>query len=144
MVSRDKALKALRALLHQPVNYDKTPGELFSPDHIYGETTKDRAVVLVAATLLDQFLKTAILTRLVTLNSEEDDGLFGANDNSPLSSFSARIKIGYALGIYDRQFRRDLDMIRAIRNVFAHAHGHVDFNSPAVVNGCALLDKPNS
>jgi DNA-binding MltR family transcriptional regulator len=142
IISRDNALKALRLLLREPVSYHKTPRELFSPDYIYGDATKDRAVALVAATILDQFLKTALLARFVKLNSTEDDEIFGPSDSAPLSSFSARIKVAYALGIYDRDFRKDLDMIRNIRNVFAHAHGHVDFHTPAVVDACACLKSP--
>jgi DNA-binding MltR family transcriptional regulator len=142
MVSRSDALRALKALHRQPINLDKTPRELFDPDTIYGDATKDRAVALVAATILDQSLQMAIATRLISLNSDETEGLFGPNQEAPLSSFSARIKIGYAIGIYNRIFREDLDCIRLIRNAFAHVHGHIDYKTTAIIEVCEQFNLP--
>jgi hypothetical protein len=136
MVSRAEALKALRKLQREPLDIDKTAQEVFAHDEIFGSATQDRAIALVAATALDEFLKAAILTRLIKLTADEHEDLFGPNVSAPLSSFSARIKIGYALGLYDRQFREDLDLVRAIRNTFAHTLNHIDFETPAVNQAC--------
>ena len=39
----------------------------------------------------------------------------------PLQSFGARIKLGQALGLYGEVTRRNLDLIRKVRNDFAHS-----------------------
>jgi hypothetical protein len=62
---RQEALKALRELLRLPVDMERTPGELFDPESIYGQTMTDRAAALQAASVLDQFLEASILSRLV-------------------------------------------------------------------------------
>ncbi|MGM4967818.1 MltR family transcriptional regulator [Tardiphaga sp. 1201_B9_N1_1] len=64
-------------------------------------------------------------------------GLF--EGEAPLSSFSAKIKIGYALGLYGKIVRDDLDTIRTVRNAFAHSTVHLDFKTPAVSVVCNRL-----
>lgn len=138
MSSNDfEGFAALKALHRKPFAVDKTPKELFAPDEVYREATQDRAVALVAATNLDMTLEHAIKSRLVTLNSDENDRLFGPD--APIGTFSARIKIGYALGIYERKFRSDLDTIRLIRNVFGHVQSHVDFETPEIAAACGEI-----
>ena len=51
----------------------------------------------------------------------------------PLSSFSSKILIGYSLGIYGADIRHNLDIIRNIRNIFAHAKQSVSFDHNLVV-----------
>ena len=40
--------------------------------------------------------------------------------NAPLGTLAARLKAGYAIGILSREQYRDLDLMRKIRNEFAH------------------------
>jgi hypothetical protein len=40
---------------------------------------------------------------------------------APLSTFSAQIDMGFAVGLYDKHVWHDLNEIRKIRNLFAHA-----------------------
>ena len=47
----------------------------------------------------------------------------------PLSSFSAKIDIAYALGLIPASLRRDLHAIRDIRNAFAHTTERLHFDS---------------
>jgi hypothetical protein len=51
----------------------------------------------------------------------------------PLNSFSSKITMGYALGIYDQRMRADLNIIRSIRNAFAHSKKVFQFDHPLVV-----------
>jgi hypothetical protein len=140
--ARTEALKALKELHRLPVDMSRTPGELFDPESAHGETITDRAAALQAASNLEQFLERAVAARLVKLNSEEKDGIFGSDRDAPLSSLSSKIKIGYALGAYDRPFRDDLDCIRHIRNAFAHVNRHINFDSPAIAGACEQLKVP--
>src|SRR5690242_9667757 len=66
---------------------------------------------------------------------EED--LFGFN--SPLGSFSARIKLAFYLGKLSKVARRELDLIRDIRNKFAHDPNVVAFADQNVANQCREL-----
>ena len=54
-------------------------------------------------------------------------------DNGPLNTFYFKIAMGYALGIYDNRMRSDLDIVRQIRNAFAHSKKLIQFDHPAVV-----------
>jgi DNA-binding MltR family transcriptional regulator len=53
-------------------------------------------------------------------------------DNGPLGSFYSRIAMGYALGIHDNNMRNDLNIVRNIRNAFAHSRKSIQFDHPAV------------
>jgi DNA-binding MltR family transcriptional regulator len=55
------------------------------------------------------------------------------DDRGPLNSFHSKIAMGYALGIYDQGMRSDLDIVRNIRNAFAHSKKLIQFNDPAVL-----------
>jgi DNA-binding MltR family transcriptional regulator len=57
-------------------------------------------------------------------------GLFGPNQ--PLSSFSAKIRMGFALKLYGELTFHDLELLRKLRNLFAHGRLAIDFNTPEV------------
>jgi DNA-binding MltR family transcriptional regulator len=54
-------------------------------------------------------------------------------DHGPLYSFSAKIAMGHALGIYDQATFNDLTIVRKIRNAFAHSKKPIQFDHPAVI-----------
>lgn len=137
MASRDQILRALNALHRRPIDFDNTPRELWVPEQEFGDVAEDRAVALVGTAFLERCIRDALLTHMVPLNSEERQQLFGPE--APLGQFSARIRLGYALGMFNRNDFRDLDCIRRIRNIFAHFHEHADFGSPEIVDACSLL-----
>ena len=85
-----------------------------------GHTFNDRAVALTVTALLEQFLEAAISTHL-EINEDEVRQLFDDDRDGPLSTFSRKIAMGYALGVYDSSMKSDLNLIRQIRNAFAHA-----------------------
>jgi DNA-binding MltR family transcriptional regulator len=63
----------------------------------------------------------------------EKDGpkdLFGPM--KPLSSFSAKIRMGFALRLYGERTFHDLELLRELRNLFAHGKLAIDFNTPGV------------
>lgn len=53
-------------------------------------------------------------------------------DNGPLRSFYTKIAMGYALGVYDKGMYNDLNIVRNIRNAFAHSKKLIQFDHPAV------------
>lgn len=70
-----------------------------------------------------------LLMRVVLPGTEND--LFNGG-NSPLSSFSSRIKMSYALGLISENERKALDQIRSIRNDFAHNEGNYELSVHSV------------
>jgi mannitol operon repressor len=104
----------------------------------YGELLKEieqshpRASFLIAAALVDDMLTGAIKYNLVTLSKNESADLF--DYPGPLSAFSAKIKMGSALGLYGKKLREDLNAIRKLRNDFAHSFDKVDPEHSSIKN----------
>ena len=70
--------------------------------------------------------------------------LLGSEDGSeaPLSSLSARIKTAYCLGLITKKEFDDLNLIRRIRNRFAHRlHGY-SFENQEIIDWCNSLKTP--
>ena len=101
----------------------------------------DRAAAVILAAQVEDALRAAILERLISLSEKEEARIFGPD--MPLGSLSAKIKIGFALGVYGAETRADLDKIREIRNAFAHAKKPIKFETPSVAAECAKLGAPN-
>jgi DNA-binding MltR family transcriptional regulator len=49
---------------------------------------------------------------------------------APLSSFSAKIQVAYAIRLITKGLKHHLDVIRRLRNEFAHEAGPIDFDDP--------------
>lgn len=96
----------------------------------------DRGAALVGAALIDTRLERLLCAHF--LDSKIAAELVSAG-NAPLSAFSSRIKVSYALGlITDLEFR-EAQTIRKIRNDFAHgAHG-LRFSSQHIKDLCRNL-----
>jgi hypothetical protein len=103
----------------------------------------DRGAALIAGAVLDEILEMAISARLINVGSDRHDALFGRT--RPLDSLSAKIELAYALGVFENAFRIQLDIIRDVRNAFAHRIEAIDFEHPDVtkiLNRTRLKDMP--
>jgi DNA-binding MltR family transcriptional regulator len=89
-----------------------------------------RAAALVAGAFLDNFLAGLILRHLVELTPSEIESLF--EPDRPLGSFSAKIRMARALGIFGPKTAHDLNIVRDIRNAFAHGLRRMNFETPEV------------
>ena len=99
-----------------------------------------RGAVIIASAFLDAQLINLISKFLID-DPKIVDELLGAEDkpDSPLSSFSSRIKTAYCLGLIGKSMYDDLGAIRKIRNKFAHKmHGYT-FDEPEIVSWCKSL-----
>jgi DNA-binding MltR family transcriptional regulator len=74
---------------------------------------------------------------MVSLSIEERDRLF--TGTGPLSSFSTKIQLAYAMGIIGKKVRHDLDTIREMRNAMAHASKQINFETKEIVTLCRGL-----
>jgi DNA-binding MltR family transcriptional regulator len=89
------------------------------------------ANVLILSTLLDQVLELALSDK-VNGSKQFKKELF--NYSGPLGTFSSRIKIGYAFGLYAEHVYDGMNIVRDIRNTFAHTRHGLSFDNDALVN----------
>ena len=66
--------------------------------------------------------------------------MFDAGQNGFLSSFSAQLRLCFALGLLDLNIYEDLLLMNDIRNTFAHSMRKVDFRSNEIVQDCDRIN----
>ncbi|MBH1672538.1 hypothetical protein I5U90_05720 [Stenotrophomonas maltophilia] len=94
-----------------------------------------RGAVLTAASILDSLLE-GLLRAFLAPNPGSKKLLEGFN--APFGTFSSKIAAAHALGLITSVEFHDLELIRKIRNEFAHEI-HVSFESSSVLGLCAKL-----
>lgn len=97
----------------------------------------DRTIAIMRCAEIERALERLIYAKMVDLNTSEGAELF--EGMGPLSSFSARIKIAYALGGLAKEARNDLNVIRAVRNAFAHSERSLSFETAKVADTVSLI-----
>ena len=132
---RERALTALRQRIRREPTEEDLNGLFVSV-----RRSGDRAGAILGATMVEDMLRRALLAKFRTLNAGETDRLFGPDQ--PLGSFSAKIKLAYALGMCDRRDAQNLDSLRAIRNTFAHDQKPLTFKTAEVHEICHHLHLP--
>jgi DNA-binding MltR family transcriptional regulator len=79
----------------------------------------DRSVAIVWSSLLEDALRSAIERKMrQSLTKSKLKNIF--ENTSPLATFSARIRLAYAFEVVSKIEHDDLNVIRNIRNEFAH------------------------
>lgn len=96
----------------------------------------DRGAALVGAALLDKQLHDLLLSHF--LDKKESLELLEGG-SAPLGTFSARIKMSYCLSLITDFEHRELQLIRKIRNEFAHQTHGLTFQNEKVVSLCGNL-----
>lgn len=84
----------------------------------------DRATIIVMASILDVQLEKLLKAYLI--DSNESTKLF--KSNGPLSTFSSKINLCYCLGIISKHELNTINVLRRIRNQFAHEIQVSSFN----------------
>ncbi|WP_145409258.1 transcriptional regulator [Paenibacillus xylanexedens] len=102
------------------------------------ELTKetDRGCALMTAAFLDESLK-----RLLEANTVDDKKTFEnlCIGTGGMATFSAKIEFCYLLGLISAETRRLLNIIRKIRNEFAHSMEILSFDTEDISNRCRSL-----
>ena len=108
--------------------------------------TSDRATAILAAAYFEGKLGDAIIYRFAQISSAFSDQIELGNrafkDYNPIRSFSAKIEIGFALGLYNDEIRKNLQKAAEIRNKFAHASKPIEFDDAEIATICRQLE-PN-
>jgi DNA-binding MltR family transcriptional regulator len=92
----------------------------------------DRGCALMAGEFLSNELA-ALLRRRFVHDAKACDAVL-EDANGSLASFSSRIEFAYLLGLIGPNARRELHLVRRIRNDFAHDYKPLDFNAEGVAN----------
>jgi hypothetical protein len=98
--------------------------------------TDDRATAILAAALVETSLIGPIA--IISGNEAEIERHFWKRSGR-WSTFDRRIKEAANLGIIGPQTTSNLDIIRGVRNAFAHSLSEVHFTTPEVERACSLL-----
>jgi DNA-binding MltR family transcriptional regulator len=105
---------------------------------------KDRGAALLAAALLDNNLAALIEAFLIDdvgakrgAQSEVEKLLY--EPNAPLASLSSRTRAAYCLGLISEEAFRDVELMRDIRNRFAHRLHGLSFETAAIKAMCERL-----
>lgn len=99
----------------------------------------DRGLPLVAAALIDELLADSLRNFFVEDCSVEKL-LDGAS--APLGTLSARLNLCHALGLIDDYEKSEIEIIRKIRNRFAHTRHGLSFDDKVIVGLCTSLSSP--
>lgn len=81
----------------------------------------DRTLAIVGAVFLEDSLRTAISKHLMPSRLLQTRAQIFEDEQAPLQGLASRARIAYALGIIDDTQRNDIEVIRIIRNAFAHS-----------------------
>jgi DNA-binding MltR family transcriptional regulator len=98
--------------------------------------TYGRGGAVIAAAWVDDALE-EYLRRFLSRDPQMANYLL--QPEGALGTFGVRIKLAYALGMISDEVRRDLDVIRLVRNDFAHLRDASGFENPSVIQRCRSL-----
>jgi len=93
----------------------------------------DRGAALVGAALLDKQLLEVLTSHL--LNKKQSKELL-VGGTAPIGTFSARIKTCYCLGLITDLEHSQLQLIRKVRNEFAHHVHGLSFENEKIKSYC--------
>ena len=108
-------------------------------EELRGES--DRAAVILGAANFEDWLRETIMLSFVRLSKVLRNRIF--ENYGPLSTFSAKIDLAFALGIFDEKTRKNLHVIRKIRNAFAHSSKAITFDDATLASMCRGLNISN-
>lgn len=126
-----KDARSLRHLSTKQLAQDDYKGLIEEIQH-----TSDRTAAIVLASWVERTLEQFVLAALP--RNDERTGKKLLERDGPLGSFYAKIHLGFALGLYEEATRDNLDIVRAVRNAFAHSAVQITFETP---QAAAEVDK---
>jgi hypothetical protein len=99
----------------------------------------DRAAISVGGSILEYALELAIESRLRVVQDANERGVL-FSDNGIIGTFYEKIWMAYFLNLIGPAARRDIDLIRRIRNEVSHNMNPVSFDLAAISSRCAELE----
>ncbi|MEY1639740.1 MltR family transcriptional regulator [Tenuifilum osseticum] len=96
----------------------------------------DRGCVLLGSSYIENQLKILLEKILIGTKKHKKDLFSGYG---PLSTFSSKIKLSYSLGIISENLYKELEIIKSIRNLFAHYPDKISFDNVEIIKLCNKL-----
>lgn len=127
MVTQPTYLKNLKA--YARAQWPGRPNEPIDVAQAYQDES-DRGAIILAATHLEDNLLMAILAGLPVLQRDEVAFRDMFENEGPLSTFSSRIAMAYGMGLATAQMKKEMDLIRVIRNSCAHSRRPISLETP--------------
>ena len=121
--------------------YDQDAGPEHYPDFVAQLDIEgnDRSVAILLATTVESALQVAI-TRRMGLTKSGVRELFSSR--GPLYEFNSKILIAHRLGIFGPETRTNLDIVKHIRNIFAHARVPISFSTQEIIDTIRFMVVP--
>jgi DNA-binding MltR family transcriptional regulator len=101
----------------------------------------DIAVAILATSQVEMMLEKAIFEKL--RRNDQDTINLLTEAGGPLSGMHAKVSLAYAMGIIDETAKRNLNVVRNIRNAFAHAKRRISFDEPEVLDELRDIQIPS-
>lgn len=102
-------------------------------------TESDAGVVFMGTSLVvEEAVYELLLGRMIELNKTDCAALF--DGHGPLTTFGDQVTIAYAFGLFGLKTRTNIDIIRAIRNAFAHSKKRLTFATKEIIDAVGLFD----
>jgi DNA-binding MltR family transcriptional regulator len=102
----------------------------------------DRACALILAANIDNRLRDLLMAFFVEMSNNQKDALF--KGNGALSTFSSVTRVAFASGLLSNDEFNDINIIRDIRNLFAHQEQGWSFSTEKVAQLCKSLKMPTT
>jgi hypothetical protein len=99
----------------------------------------DRGAIILSATSIEDILEIEIANRMPSLKSDDQLQKKIFEGDGPISSFSRKIDMAYALGIIDKQYHGIINLIREVRNACAHARRPISLARPELQGVCKVI-----
>ncbi|MDX2145871.1 MAG: MltR family transcriptional regulator [Rhodospirillaceae bacterium] len=96
--------------------------------------------VILGSALVEHEIENLLLQVLKNKDSNILDEL--TNADGPISTFSQKILLGYALGLFDKKVMNAMKAIKKIRNAFAHARKILKLDDPIIVSELSRVEFP--
>ncbi len=98
----------------------------------------DRGCAIVGAVYLDDLLEQVLNSYLIQNKESVKELLSSKNTNAVINSFGAKIELAFGIGLITKEDRRELKIIKSIRNKFAH-NLKLKFEESPIVDMCREL-----
>lgn len=119
----------------------KTDQKRVTEEHYYDKAYKeesDRGKVILGAARLDDLLRLLISRALINGDDASQDDIL----DRTLQSFGAKISSAYRFGLISETEYKNLQIIKDIRNGFAHNLHDISFNHEWVMKQCSSFFLP--
>ena len=103
------------------------------------ETDSDRGAAIVAASFVEDMLAVKIRHLMRDDKAAHSPLNEFFRSSGPLGSFSAKIQFGFLMRLYGVKVSKELDIIKNVRNKFAHQVEHTTFKDQAIKDLTANL-----